>query len=87
MSKEDIVQQIIDKTNSQKEENPRIYKLQWASGHQNIVSLKEAVEVVNRWANHKDWQWIKVVNTETGKQQVIYESTNRVGRKVNELNV
>lgn len=87
MGNENIVQKIIDETNSKKVENPRIYKLQWASGHQNIVSLNEAVEVINRWANQKGWQWIKVINTETSKQQVIYESANRIGRKLNELKV
>lgn len=86
MSNENIVQQIIDKTNEGKDDNPKIYKLQWASGHQNILSLTEAVEVVNRWANQKGWQWIKIVNTENNKQQVVYESATRIGRKLNKLN-
>ena len=86
MSNKSIVQQIIDKTNEGKEDNPNIYKLHWASGHQNTVSLNEAVEVVNRWANKTGWQWIKIVNVETNKQQVVYESATRIGRKLNQLN-
>jgi hypothetical protein len=86
MSSENIVQKIIDETNSQKGANPRIYRLKWASGQNNVVSLNEAIETINRWANQKDWDWIKIINTETNKQQVVYESATRIGRKLNKLN-
>lgn len=87
MSNENIVQQIIDKTNeSKKGDSPRIYRLKWASGHSNVVSLNEAIETINRWANKKDWDWIRIINTETNKQQVVYESATRIGRKLNKLN-
>ena len=79
--------QIIDKTNeSKKDDNPRIYRLKWASGQNNVVSLNEAIETVNRWANQKDWGWIRIINTETNKQQIVYESATRIGRKLNKLN-
>jgi len=84
---ENIVQKIIDETNENKEDNPRIYRLQWASGHNNVVSMTEAIETINRWANQKDWGFIKVINTETGKQQVVYESSTRIGKRINELKV
>jgi hypothetical protein len=87
MSSENIVQQIIDKTNENKKDNPRIYRLKWASGQNNVVSLDEAIETINRWANQKNWNWIKVINTETNKQQVVYESQTRIGKKLNELSV
>jgi len=84
---EDVVKNIISKTNSRKDQNPRIYRLTWASGQNNIVSMNEAIETINRWANQKGWAWIRVVNTETKKQQIVYESSNRNGKRLNELSV
>ena len=84
---EDVVKNIIGKTNSKKDQNPKIYRLTWASGQNNVVSMNEAIETINRWANQKDWQWIRVVNTETKKQQIVYESSNHIGKRLNELSV
>lgn len=84
MDYKNVVQQIIKKTD-QKIKIPKIYKLQWASGQQSILSLTETTDTINRWLNHqKDWQWIKVVNLDMNKQQVIYEneSPHRIGKKL-----
>jgi len=82
-----VVKNIISKTNDSKSPNSRIYRLTWASGQNNVVSVNEAIETINRWANRAGWEWIRVVNTETKQQQVIHESSTRNGKKLNSLAV
>lgn len=86
MSNDSVVQAIINKTKGSENDTQKIYRLYWASGHNNVVSLDEAVETINRFANQSNWQWIRIVNTETNNQQIVYESKAQVGKALNTLN-
>lgn len=58
-----------------------IYRVYWKNGQRtNLVNHDEAVRRVNEWMNRLGWEWIKVVNTETKKQQIIYEPTSPANR-------
>ena len=51
-----------------------IYRIHWRSGQRsNLVDHDAAVRRVNEQMNHTGWEWMKVVNTETKQQQIVYE--------------
>lgn len=59
----------------------KIYRLQWASGQKStLVDHKEAVRRVNEWMNKIGWQWIRIVNEETQKHQVVREPAGTANR-------
>ena len=55
----------------------KIYRIQWANGKKtNLVDHDGAVRKVNEWMNRKNWDYIRVINEQTKKIQVIYEPKN-----------
>jgi len=51
-----------------------IYRIHWRTGQRsNLVDHDGAIRRVNEQMNQTGWEWMKVINTETKQQQIVYE--------------
>ena len=59
----------------------KIYRIQWANGQKTgLVNHNEAVRKVNEWMNRFGWDWVRVINEDTNKIQVVREPSSKNNR-------
>jgi len=58
-----------------------IYRIQWASGQKTAPASHDSViKQINEQMNRLGWQWLRVINEDTKKIQVVYEPKSASGR-------
>jgi len=56
----------------------KVFKIKWANGSQTIpITEVNAIKKINDWMNRSGWQWLKVINIQTGKYQIFKEPTGQ----------
>lgn len=59
----------------------RIYRLSWANGQRSqLLNHDEAVRRINESMNRVGWEFIRVKNTKTDKNQIVFEPKSKSNR-------
>ena len=57
------------------------YRLKFASGQNStLVKYDEAIRQVNSFMNREGWNWIKITNEDTKKDQIVREPSSMINR-------